>query len=87
MCPDLTYYDKQIAKQAAAFMATLAADGVEVSENLSGKERDEFEDSVRKEITEDLAHKLKKDPELIDEIPQQLADQSAVTAIKDKLGE
>ena len=47
MCPDLTYYDKQIAKQAAAFMATLAADGVEVSEDLSGKERDEFEDTVR----------------------------------------
>jgi hypothetical protein len=47
VCPDLTYYDKQIAKQAAAFMATLAADGVEVSEDLSGKERDEFEDTVR----------------------------------------
>ena len=68
-------------------MATLAADNAEVSENLSGKERDEFEVKVRKEVTKDLANKMKKDPELIDEIPQQLADQSAITAIKKKLGE
>ena len=68
-------------------MATLAADNAEVSENLSGKERDEFEVNVRKEVTKDLANKMKKDPELIDEIPQQLADQSAITAIKKKLGE
>ena len=66
-------------------MATLAADKAEVSENLSGKERDEYEASVRHEITEDLAHKMVKDPELIDAIPQQLANQSAITAIKDKL--
>ena len=51
-------------------MATLAADNAEVSENLSGKERDEFEVSVRKEVTKDLADKMKKDPELIDAIPQ-----------------
>ena len=68
-------------------MATLAADNAEVSENLSGKERDEFEVNVRKEVTKDLANKMKKDPELIDEIPQQLANQSAITAIKKKLGE
>ena len=68
-------------------MAKIAADKAEVSENLSGKKRDEYYQSVRKEITKDLAHKLKKDPELIDEIPQQLADQTAVMAIKDKLGE
>jgi hypothetical protein len=66
-------------------MAILAADKAEVSENLSGKERDEFESSVRNSISEDLAHKMIKDPEFIDEIPQQLADQSAITAIKDKL--
>ena len=66
-------------------MATLAADKAEVSENLSGKERDEYEVSVRQEITKDLAHKMVKDPELIDAIPQQLANQSAITAIKDKL--
>jgi len=66
-------------------MATLAADKAEVSENLSGKERDEYEVSVRREIAEDLAHKMVKDPEFIDAIPQQLANQSAITAIKDKL--
>ena len=68
-------------------MATLAADNAEVSENLSGKERDEFEVKVRKEVTKDLANKMKKDPELIDAIPQQLADQSAITAIKKMLGQ
>ena len=82
MCPDLTYYDKQIAKQAAAFMATLAADGVEVSENLSGKERDELRDRLKGEISEDLAHKVIKDPEVIDKIPQYLADETAIFALQ-----
>ena len=44
VCPDLTYYDQQIAKQAADFMAHVRAGKAEVEYNLSEHEKEEFED-------------------------------------------
>ena len=63
-------------------MATLAADKAQVSENLSGKEQDELEEKLTGEIIEDLAHKMKKDPNLVDELPQYLANESAIAEIE-----
>ena len=63
-------------------MATLAADKAEVNQHLTGKEHDELKESLKPELMEDLAHKLKKDPDLIDEIPQYLANETAILDIE-----
>ena len=60
----------------------MAADKAQVSENLSGKEQDELEEKLTGEIIEDLAHKMKKDPNLVDELPQYLANESAIAEIE-----
>merc|ERR1712079_56834 len=83
VCPDLTYYDQQIAKQAADFMAHVRAGKAEVEYNLSEHEKEEFEDELTKDMMKDLADKMIKDPELIDSIPQTVADMSAIEAMKD----
>ena len=43
VCPDLTYYDQQIAKQAADFMAHVRAGKAEVEYGLTEHEAEEFE--------------------------------------------
>ena len=83
VCPDLTYYDQQIAKQAADFMAHVRAGKAEVEYNLSEHEAEEFEDELTKDMMKDLADKMIKDPAIIDEIPQTVANMSAVEAMKD----
>ena len=83
VCPDLTYYDQQIAKQAADFMAHVRAGKAEVEYNLSEHEKEEFEDELTKDMMKDLADKMIKDPELIDSIPQTVADMSAIEAMKE----
>ena len=83
VCPDLTYYDKMIAEQAADFMAHVRAGKAEVTYNLSGKEKEEYEDELTKDMMKDLAGKMVKDPDFVDGIPQKLADMSAIEAMKD----
>ena len=63
-------------------MSRLKADEVQVEKSLSGKERDELRDRLKGEISEDLAHKAIKDPEVIDKIPQYLADETAIFALQ-----
>ena len=55
-------------------MSRLKADEVQVEKNLSGKERDELRYNLKGEIKKDLARKAIKDPEVIDKIPQYLAN-------------
>ena len=83
VCPDLTYYDQQIAKQAADFMAHVRAGKAEVEYNLSEHEKEEFEDELTKDMMKDLADKMIKDPAIIDGIPQTVANMSAIEAMKD----
>ena len=83
VCPDLTYYDQQIAKQAADFMAHVRAGKAEVEYGLSEHEKEEFEDELTKDMMKDLADKMIKDPAIIDGIPQTVANMSAVEAMKD----
>ena len=70
VCPDLTYYDKEIAKQAADFMAHVRAGKAEVEYNLTDAERKEFEDDLTKDMMKDLAEKMIENPEFIDGVPQ-----------------
>ena len=63
-------------------MSRLKADEVQVEKKLSGKERDELRDRLKGEISEDLARKASKDPEIIDKIPQYLADETAIFALQ-----
>ena len=70
VCPDLTYYDKMIAEQAADFMAHVRAGKAEVSYNLSGKEKEDYENELTKDMMKDLADKMVKDPDFVDGIPQ-----------------
>ena len=66
-------------------MAAMAADKAQVSENMSGKEQDEFEEKLTDEINEDLARKMKKDPDFDDDLPQQLANESTIAEIEKDL--
>ena len=63
-------------------MATVAADKAEVSENLDGKERDEYYENIKDDLMGDLAQKLHKDPKMIKKIPQYLADKSLIEDMK-----
>ena len=82
VCPDLTYYDQQIAKQAADFMAHVRAGKAEVEYNLSDGEKKKFEEELTKDMMKDMAAKMIEDPDFIDGVPQQLADMTAIDAMK-----
>ena len=82
VCPDLTYYDKMVAEQAADFMAHVRAGKAEVEYNLSGEEKKHYEDGLSKDIMKDLAGQMIKNPDFVDTVPQQLADMSAIEALK-----
>ena len=64
-------------------MAHVRAGKAEVEYNLSDHERKEFEDDLTKDMMKDLADKMIENPDLIDEIPQTVADMSAIEAFKD----
>ena len=64
-------------------MAHVRAGKAEVQYGLSEHEKEEFEDELTKDMMKDLADKMIKDPELIDSIPQTVADMSAIEAMKE----
>ena len=82
VCPDLTYYDQQIAKQAADFMAHVSAGKAQVEYALTDHEKEEFEKDLTGDMLEDMAKEMKADADFIDSVPQKLADMSAVAAIE-----
>jgi hypothetical protein len=55
VCPDLTYYDQQIAKQAADFMAHVRAGKAEVEYGLTKHETEEFEKDLTEDMLKDMA--------------------------------
>ena len=63
VCPDLTYYDQQIAKQAADFMAHVRAGKAEVEYNLSEHEKEEFEDELTKDMLKEMGKAMKENKE------------------------
>ena len=69
-CPDLTYYDENVAKQAAAFMASTKKDAAVDEFGLDDAEADEYEHDMTMKIAEDLADKMIKDHDFIDLVPQ-----------------
>ena len=82
VCPDLTYYDQQIAKQAADFMAHVRAGKAEVEYGLTEHEAEEFEKDLTQDMLKDLANEMKEDSDFIDSVPQKLANMSAIAAIE-----
>ena len=63
-------------------MAHVRAGKAEVEYNLSDGEKKKFEEELTKDMMKDIAAKMIENPDFIDGVPQQLADMTAVDAMK-----